>query len=112
MAGQPGSPITQLLQYTEVSLWAEGIDPETALRVLNRLLLGDPGGHAAVSPGLSPEWLGGYARKLADLARRTIAGVMRDNGEDPTDVDLAARRTEQLLWDVVRDLHKAGDSHA
>ena len=102
------SPITQLMQHAEMSMWAEGVDPEVASRVLSRLLLGHPDGEAATSPGLSPEWLGGYAHKLADLVRRTIAGVMRDNGEDPGDGDLAARRTEQLLWDVVRDLHKAG----
>jgi len=38
------SPVTELMNHMEVSMWAEGMDPEAALRVLNRLLFGDPRG--------------------------------------------------------------------
>jgi hypothetical protein len=34
------SPVTELMNHMEVSMWAEGVDPEAASRVLNRLLFG------------------------------------------------------------------------
>jgi hypothetical protein len=38
------SPLTDFMTHLEVSMWAEGVDPETAQRVLNRVMFGHPAG--------------------------------------------------------------------
>ena len=38
----PGSAVAAFMQHLEVAQWAEGADPEAAVRVINRLLFGTP----------------------------------------------------------------------
>lgn len=41
------SPLVTFLNTLEVAMWAEGSDPEAGLRVLNRMIYGDPLGPPA-----------------------------------------------------------------
>jgi hypothetical protein len=54
------SPITGLLSHMEFAMYAEGISPETAMAVLNRLLFGSPhapAGGKGAQPSVFPEGL-------------------------------------------------------
>lgn len=91
--GPVDSPMTQLLNHMEVSMWAEGIDPEVAIRVLNRITFGHPsgGGHGTVK-GL-PQWANESARMYlaeiqADLAES--GGPVDENGGHPLRLVLLA----------------------
>lgn len=71
--GPVTSPLTMLLQHFEVSMWAEGIDPEVALRVLNRITFGDPRGNPqGGSVAGIPDW----AEELAAPALSRVWGAV------------------------------------
>jgi len=87
--GPVNSAITQLLQHFEVAMWAEGVDPEAALRVLNRVTFGSPeGSTAGGSVKGVPEWAEAIAievigdlhdtlRETADLKGASIADDLK-----------------------------------
>jgi hypothetical protein len=77
--GPVQSAITDLIQHIEVAMWAEGIDPETALRVCNRLLFGQPDG---TSTGGRIEGIPWWAEDAADGALLAITTYLDAQGED------------------------------
>jgi hypothetical protein len=75
--GPVDSAITQLIQHMEISMWACGVDPETALEVINLMMFGrrTPGPHGTVKP--TPEW----AKAMADRGMRCVWQDVVDRAE-------------------------------
>jgi hypothetical protein len=81
MQGPVTSAITQLLQHFEVAMWSRGIEPGTAMEVLNVIMFGDHlgnsnGGKVTGIPG----WANDYADKLLDFTDRTVDARRKEHG--------------------------------
>ena len=92
MAEPARSPLTAFLGHVEVAMWAQGVDPEVAQRVLNVVMFGDERGRGAPALPESVDataevayWWSGRAAVLdaaASVAESasevTLAGQLRD----------------------------------
>lgn len=69
--GPVQSAVTQLMQHMEAAMWSRGIEPQTALEVINVLMFGSPGGNSRGGKVTSvPDW-------AEDVAGETLASIRR-----------------------------------
>ena len=76
--GPVDSAITQLLQHFEVSMWACGVEPETAMQVLNLVLFGSRTGGPSGSIKPTPSW----AENIADRVLLDLHTALSAQGQD------------------------------
>lgn len=79
--GPVQSAVTQLMQAFEAAMWSRGIAPETAMEVINVVLLGDyrgdsRGGKVTGIPG----WADALAGQLLDITDRSVDARRKEHG--------------------------------
>lgn len=80
--GPVQSPLGDLLRHLEVSMWAEGVDPVAAQRVINRICLGSPDGSYSGEPYPVPGLpdLAPDVRRFRSVLAQRLAFARKDAG--------------------------------
>jgi len=99
------SALTQLLQHIEVSMWAEDVDPERAMRVLNRITFGTPHNHPAGNVEGLPDWAEALAALALQMIHQHLDAQDRDDPDGARLVVLALVR--QVLQSGAEPIEQA-----